>query len=136
MQQEHVLAEFQEYATQTPPPTDAPSVTNTVAYLKACNQLFERGILGKRVFIKSPSNQIIASMDEGFTYFTTWLDCELSKGITSNLNTFGITKLCLQICLYIHASRIYHHPNYKQAISLMANVGSTQVDVLWVQRIL
>ena len=77
-----VLAELQEYATRTPPPTDAPSVTNTVAYLKACNQLFERGILGKWVFVKSPSNPIIASMDEGFTYFTTWLDCELSKGIT------------------------------------------------------
>jgi hypothetical protein len=48
-----VLAELQEYASQTPPTHDAKAVLQLVAYLTACNQLFERGILGKRVFIKS-----------------------------------------------------------------------------------
>ena len=80
MQQEHVLSELQEYGSQNPPVNDAASVMSTVAYLKACNQIFERGILGKGVYIKSLSNPILANMDAGFSYFTTWLDHELSQG--------------------------------------------------------
>ena len=49
----HVLAELQEYAAQVPSPLDADSVRETVAYLTACNSIFERGILGKKVFIRS-----------------------------------------------------------------------------------
>ena len=79
-QQEHVLAELREYASQTPPPPDAKSVLQVVAYLTACNQLFERGILGKKVFIRSADSPIIKSMDEGFKFFADWLDVELSKG--------------------------------------------------------
>ena len=42
MQQEYVLAELEEYARQTPIPHDSESVLQTVAFLKACNSLFER----------------------------------------------------------------------------------------------
>ena len=106
-QQEHVLAELQEYATQTPPPADALSVMKTVAYLKACNQPFERAILGKGVFIKSLSNPILVNMDEGFMYFAKWLDYELSRGICLIVTAF-------HICMFIHVhiiinSRIRHH---------------------------
>ena len=70
-----------EYATLTSPqPSDALSVMETNAYLTACNQLFERGILGKGVYIKSDSSPILTSMDEGFNFFAKWLDAELARG--------------------------------------------------------
>ena len=43
--------------------------------------MYERGILGKRVFILSPDSPIIESMDKGFYYFKSWADERLSKGI-------------------------------------------------------
>lgn len=48
-----MLSELQEHAAQVPCPPDAASVKETVAYLTACNRLFERGILGKEAFVKS-----------------------------------------------------------------------------------
>lgn len=80
LQQEHVLSELQEYASEDPRPSDSNSVLEVVAYLTACNQLFERGILGKRVFIRSADCPILDNMDKGFKYFSDWLDVELSKG--------------------------------------------------------
>lgn len=81
MQQEHVLAELEEYARETPIPKDSASVLQTVDFLKACNSLFERGILGKHVFIKTMESPIITSMDEGYRFFGKWLDEHLAKGI-------------------------------------------------------
>ena len=81
MQQEHVLAELEEYARQTPVPQDSDSVLRTVAFLMACNSLFERGILGKHVFIKTMESPIITSMDEGYCFFGKWLDEHLAKGM-------------------------------------------------------
>lgn len=78
-----MLAELQEYATITPPPNDADSVMETVEYLRACNQLFERGILGKGVFIKSANNPIIDGMAAGYKFFTKWLDSKLENGMFS-----------------------------------------------------
>lgn len=74
------MAELQEYAAQDPPPPDAASVKKTVAYLGACNSLFERGILGKRVFIKNMKCPIIANIESGYSYFSKWLDEHLDKG--------------------------------------------------------
>ena len=62
-QQEHVISQLEEYAHTIPVPHDSESILQTVAFLKACNSLFERGILGKRVFIKSMESPIIASID-------------------------------------------------------------------------
>lgn len=81
MQQEHVLAELEEYAHGNPIPQDSASVLQTVAFLKACNSLFERGILGKHVFIKSIDSPIIANIDKGFHFFEEWLNEHLAKGI-------------------------------------------------------
>lgn len=82
MQQEHVLSELQEYAHQTPPPQDAESVKEAAAFLTACNQLFERGILGKHNFVGShpTPNPILANMEKGFVYFTSWLDEQIGQG--------------------------------------------------------
>ena len=67
-QQEYVLAELQEYALQEPAPEDASPVLETVEYLQACHKIFERGILGKKVYIKWMDNPILKlnNMDEGF----------------------------------------------------------------------
>ena len=81
MQQEHVLAELEEYAQQCPDKHDSESVLRTVAFLKACNSLFERGILGKGAFIKTMESPIITSMDVGFSFFEKWLDEHLAKVI-------------------------------------------------------
>ena len=80
LQQEYVQSELQEYASQDTRPSDSKSVLEVVAYLTACNQMFERGILGKRVFIRSADCPILDNMDKGFKYFSNWLDVELSKG--------------------------------------------------------
>ena len=81
MKQDYVLAELEEYARGTPAPHDSNSVLGTVAYLKACNSLFERGILGKHAFIKTMNSPISASMDEGYSFFGKWLDEHLTNGI-------------------------------------------------------
>ena len=53
----------------------------TVAYLTACKQLFETGILWKKVYIKSADlSPIVSSMDEGFQFFSSWLDAKIGKG--------------------------------------------------------
>ncbi len=75
-----MLAELQEYATEIPVPQESASVLQTVAYLKACNQMFERGILGKKVFIKSLNSPIILNMDQAFRFFAEWLNEHLAKG--------------------------------------------------------
>ncbi len=50
-----------------------------MAYLTACNSIFERGILGKKVFIKSMASPIIANIDSGYSYFSSWFDEHLDK---------------------------------------------------------
>ena len=94
-----MLAELREYASQTPAPTDAESVMQVVAYLTACNQLFERGILGKRVFIRSTHDcPILESMDKGFKFFSDWLDVELSKG--KDCMYFMHVYVCMYVLAY------------------------------------
>lgn len=82
LQQDYVLAELQEYATSCPTPPDANSVMETVEYLRACNHIFERGILGKGVFIRSADNPILKGMETGYKYFTLWLNRKLQCGMS------------------------------------------------------
>lgn len=51
-----------------------------MAYLTACNRLFERGILGKKVFVKSMASPIMTNIDSGYSYFSSWFDEHLDKG--------------------------------------------------------
>ena len=52
------------------------------AYLKACAKLFEKGILGKRTFIKDPTAcPELTNMEEGLRFFSKWLDAKLLEGI-------------------------------------------------------
>lgn len=76
-----MLTELLEYAAQDPTPSDARSVQQTHAYLQACNALFERGILGKKVYIRSMASPVIESIDKGFQFFATWADSLLHQGL-------------------------------------------------------
>ena len=60
-----------------------------MAYLTACNSLFERGILGKKVFVKSNASPIISNIESGYSYFSKWLDEHLDKGDLGFNTCFG-----------------------------------------------
>ena len=93
-----MIAELEEYARRTPEPHDSESVLQTVAFVKACNSLFERGILGKCVFIKTMENPIITSIDKGYSFFGKWLDEHLAKGI------------CMYIHIHVHVHVHVYRP--------------------------
>ncbi len=80
LQQQYVLAELEEYALQTPIPVDSQSVMQTVMYLKACNQLFEQGILFKSGFIRSTQSPVLVNINKGFQYFSEWADSLIQEG--------------------------------------------------------
>ena len=82
LQQEYVISELQEYASELPATEKSVSdqTISTVEYLKACNKIFERGILAKKGFIKDSSSPLIRSMEDGFNFFTNWLDEKLIQG--------------------------------------------------------
>ena len=98
-QQEHVISELQEYTSGLPASQKALSQSTklTVDYLKACNKIFERGILGKEVFINDVSSPIVVNMEEGFQFFTTWLDEKLAQGVLHKVSSIGY---CLNPRLY------------------------------------
>ena len=50
-----------------------------LAYLEACNLLFEQGFLS-RGRVRSLEADIIKNIDKGFQYFTKWIDSILDKG--------------------------------------------------------
>ena len=70
-----------EHASQPPVPPDVPLVIKTIDYLQACNKLFERGILGKHVFVKNMSSPILASMEEGYQFVSCRFDNKLTQSM-------------------------------------------------------
>ena len=65
---------------QTPTPADSASVQHVVLYLKACNKIFERGILEKKGFIKSTQSPVLSSIKNGFKFFSEWADKAIDDG--------------------------------------------------------
>lgn len=53
-------------------------VLKVVEYLEACNKLFERGLLG-HVRIPTFPNAILSNMEDGYAFFTSWLDSLLKS---------------------------------------------------------
>ena len=76
IQQEAAIAELKEHAGLT----SSDTVCATQEYLSACHLIFERGILNKEICVKKPDGLIVQRMDEGFLYFTRWLDGLLQQG--------------------------------------------------------
>ena len=56
--------------------------------------LFERGILGKKVFIKTMDSPIVKSMDSGFRYFLQWLDEKLDDGRLYHTSALTLYNYC------------------------------------------
>ena len=80
---------------QSPVPIDSASVQHVVMYLKACNKMFEPGILEKKGFIKSTRNPVLSSIKDGFKYFSEWADKAIDEG-----NTFFVH--CVKIKIPYH----------------------------------
>ncbi|XP_065889322.1 uncharacterized protein [Dysidea avara] len=78
MQQEQVLGELHWYINQQPSPADAGTAMETLEYLEACNLLFERGFLSHDR-VRSTSAEVLQNINNGFSYFTNWLDSLLTK---------------------------------------------------------
>lgn len=54
-------------------PADAPEVLAVYDYLKACNYIFERGIL-QRFRLWRLDHPVLERIEEGFNYFAFWID--------------------------------------------------------------
>ena len=67
------------YTSQTPTPVDVASTVCTRKYLEACNKLFERGLLC-HTKIRDESSEVLASMDEGYTFFSKWIESLMTEG--------------------------------------------------------
>ena len=70
-------AELEEFVLQSQIHSNAVSVQEVVLYLKACQQMFERGILG---YIKSMDSPLICSMKRSYQYFSEWANKLVSDG--------------------------------------------------------
>ena len=91
LQQEQILGELYWYIHQNPPPPDASNVSETLKYLEACSQLFEKGFLSHSK-ITSMESEVLKNIDKGYDYFSEWLSSILKKG---SLNIF---KFCTALC--------------------------------------
>lgn len=74
-----MLCELVWYINQDPPPADKATTSEVLAYLEACNLLFEQGFLSHGR-VRSLEADIIKNIDKGFQYFTGWIDSILDKG--------------------------------------------------------
>ena len=84
LQQELVLSELFKYCKQNPAPSDAVNVELCLKYLEACNKLFENGFLSHKQVL-SLQSPVLKSIDDDFSYFTTW---------HNNLTTKGKLRVC------------------------------------------
>lgn len=66
-----MLSELYQYVSSNPPPNDADSVRCTLAYLEACNQLFEKGFLSHSK-VCDIEGDALKSIEQGFAYFVKW----------------------------------------------------------------
>ena len=78
IQQSYVLAERKEFLYGVP--ADGASTKLMVQYLEALNHLFRRGI-SEPPTKKTLSSPIFRNMEQGYTFFTMWLDSLLAQGV-------------------------------------------------------
>jgi hypothetical protein len=71
MQQEPVLSEL--YGHIQTCPRDSANVSETYNYLRACNQMFENGILSKGKIARDRGD-VERSIQTGYTYFEQWIN--------------------------------------------------------------
>ena len=75
-----MLGELFDYLEQEPHPGDYISVKNTLRYLEACSKIFESGFLSHER-VDSTKSKVVTSILEGFSFFTSWHQELLPKGM-------------------------------------------------------
>ena len=64
-----MISALRGYAESEPIPPDPAMVMKSTEYLEACNLLFEKGILSKKI-IRRMDSPVISYLRKGFKYFT------------------------------------------------------------------
>ena len=101
---------------------------NVVDYLEACNKLFERGLLD-HVRINTYPNQILDNMEEGYSFFTKWLDSLLTSG--------KFRTICVLYGIYKQTHASFSFVDYNVAdpwgkkIHFLADLGPAENHVVW-----
>ena len=73
LQQPDVLRELFNYLNPQhgPPPHNFESVEQTLKYLQACHNLFEKGFLSHNK-IWGPESEVLANITSGYVFFVAW----------------------------------------------------------------
>ena len=108
LQQQEVLSELHSYSHQTPAPRDSFSAKLALSYLEACNKIFERGLLSHDK-VTSSDCQVVLNIQEGYKFFTEWLDeiyetgvsCDMSVGVCVCVCTCVCACVCVCMCMRV-----------------------------------
>lgn len=79
VQQKYMISALRGFSESEPPPPDAASVKLTADYLEACNLIFERGILSRKM-IKGVNSPVLENIKDGFQFFVNWFEKHKEKG--------------------------------------------------------
>ena len=74
-----MISALRGYCECEPTPTDAESVKATSQYLEACNLIFEKGILSKKM-VRALNSSVIQNIRDGFTFFVDWFEKHQAQG--------------------------------------------------------
>ena len=91
-----MLSELYRYINENPNQPDVDTTRKTLAYLEACSKLFENGFLSRERIMNMDSS-VLKSIDEGYQFFTTWMDKILEKGIIVTEYNF----LCCLLAVFV-----------------------------------
>ena len=61
----------------------AVTTLKTLQYLEACSKIFEKGFLSHDM-IKDIDSRVLKSIEEGYSFFTRWIDWILKQGMSCN----------------------------------------------------
>ena len=68
-----------KYVHENPTPEDYTSAQLTLEFLEACNKIFEQGLLS-HTKVNSTDCQVIRNIQEGYGFFTKWLNQIYEQG--------------------------------------------------------
>ena len=105
--------ELYAYVHQTPPPKDVAATSETLAYLEACNKLFEQGFLSHDR-IRNMDSQILRNIHQGYSYFSNWLDSILEKG------EYKQCSLSFLVFIQLHRSEFPAHQCDSKIVFILA----------------
>lgn len=99
-----MISALKGYSETEPPPPDAAMVMKTAEYLEACNLIFERGILSKKI-IRSMDSPVISNIKKGFQFFTDWYKKHQRTGnIMQHINFVVFLEYFIYSCVLIYGN--------------------------------